>query len=196
MTTTRQAVLEIEDIAVLEALNSTFRLQILYQAAEPATVREMAERLGVPVTRLYYHVNALESVGVIRVVATRKSGARVPRVYQAVANRLQPGRRLLEQAEDPERVVEAALGAVLDGARIDARAGLTESLRAAAAGRDKPIGTLGRSVAVLSRDSAARLAERIDELVDEMGASDDAGGQEFAFSFVFYPMVGPLRGEV
>jgi hypothetical protein len=35
----------------------------------------------------------------------------------------------------------------------------------------------------------------IDAVVDEMREHEDRGGEEYAFSFVFFPMVGPVKGE-
>lgn len=183
----------VEDLAALEAINNPMRLRILYQLVEPATVREVAERLGVPVTRLYYHVNALEAVGVIEVVEVRKSGARLQRVYQAVATHFQPGEKLLESAGDPVRVAEAAAGAVLDGARLDAVAGVAEHLRATAAGSEPPAGELGRCVVRLGPEAAARFAEKVNALVEEMSDSEDRDGDEYAWSFVFFPLA--LKGE-
>lgn len=190
MQTTERRTYFVEDLATLEAINSPMRLAILYQLVEPATVREVADRLDVPVTRLYYHVNALEEAGVVDVVETRKSGARLQRVYQAVATHFEPGEGLMERAEDHSRVAEAAAGTVLDGARLDAVAGLTEHLRATAEGAETPAGTLGRCVVRLSPEAAAEFADRVAELADELKDREDRDGEEFALSFVFYPLAG------
>src|SRR5690606_40765807 len=75
------AVHEIEDVLVLDKINHPLRLRMLYQLGDEArTVKVLAERLDVPVTRLYYHLDQLQSVGLIEVVDTRKSGARLQRV--------------------------------------------------------------------------------------------------------------------
>jgi DNA-binding transcriptional ArsR family regulator len=76
---------EIEDVRVLEVLNNPVRLRLMHQMMEPTTARDLARTLNVPVTRLYYHLNLLEEVGVIEVVETRKSGAMLQRVYRTVA---------------------------------------------------------------------------------------------------------------
>jgi predicted transcriptional regulator len=66
-----EEVLEIEDIAVFEILNTRFRQRILRELITPKPVKELAGCLGVPVTRLYYHVNQLLDAGLIRVVEQR-----------------------------------------------------------------------------------------------------------------------------
>lgn len=186
----------VEHIEVLETISKPIRLRILHQLITPGTVGEIAERLDVPVTRLYYHLNALERVGAVEVVETRKSGARLQRVYRAVATHFQPGPGLIATAHDPGRLAEAVTAVVLDGARLDAVAGLTTMIKALRNGAAEPAGTIGRSMTSLSAANAARLAERIGELVDEMSQIDDPDGEEFAFSFVLFPMVAPVKGEL
>ena len=186
---------EIQDVRVLEVLNNPVRLRIMHQLMEPTTARELAQSLDVPVTRLYYHLNLLQEVGVIEVVETRKSGAMLQRVYRTVASDFAPVRGLLEKSEDKDRVVRAAIGMVLDGARLDATAALLGSLGGNGGESVEPDGALGRSVVPMSRKSARRIVELIDAVVDEMREHEDRGGEEYAFSFVFFPMVGPVKGE-
>ncbi len=61
-------VMDVEDLRVLEAMNNPLRLKILNQLTEPRSVKEVADVLHLLPTRLYYHINALERVGVVRVV--------------------------------------------------------------------------------------------------------------------------------
>lgn len=186
---------KIEDIRVLEVLNNTMRLRLLYQLYEPRTIRELSERLEVPVTRLYHHINLLESVGVIEVVETRKSGARLQRVYRATATCFEPGEGLLEGVDDKQRLAEVVAGAVLDGARLDAISGLQNHFEELAAASSKETaGTLGRTMVALSAEGAREFADRLKELMDEMSELEDRDGEEYAFSFVFFPMVGPVKG--
>jgi DNA-binding transcriptional ArsR family regulator len=191
----QQAVFEIEDVRVLEVLNNPVRLRILYQLMEPTSARELALRLEAPVTRLYYHLNLLTEVGVIEVVETRKSGAMVQKVYRTVATRFTPVRGLIEKTEDKDRVVRAAIGAVLDGARLDATAALIGQFESGSLDEDDARGTLGRTVVPLTEAGARRIAGKINQIIDEMSEEEDPNGEEYAFSFVFFPMVGPVKGE-
>jgi DNA-binding transcriptional ArsR family regulator len=191
----QQETFEIEDVRVLEVLNNPVRLRIMHQLMVPTTARELAQRLDVPVTRLYYHLNLLQEMGVIEVVETRKSGAMLQRVYRAVASDFAPVRGLLEKSVDKDRVVRAAIGMVLDGARLDATAALLGPLGVNGGENVELDGALGRSVVPLSRKSALRIVELIDAVVEEMREHEDRQGEEYAFSFVFFPMVGPVKGE-
>ena len=73
-------VVTITSLAEIEALSSPVRIRILRHADRPISVGELAERLGVPTTRLYYHVNLLAEVGLLVQVDERRSGARIEKV--------------------------------------------------------------------------------------------------------------------
>lgn len=197
MTSPRGTTFQIEDVQVLEVLNNPLRLRMLdHLAAEPRTVRELAGSLGVPVTRLYYHLDTLEEVGVIQVVEVRKSGARLQRVYQAVATHFQPGPGLLDKVEDKRQLAEAVTGLVLDGARLDAVAGLLRQFSGeGTAASDEVPGSVGRTMVPLTREAALEVTEKLADLVAEMNEKADRRGEEYAFSFVLFPMVARVRGE-
>jgi predicted ArsR family transcriptional regulator len=74
----------------LESLTSPVRLAIVQRLEidREATAREIARRLGRPVTSLYHHLNQLQDAGVLRVVAKRKGARRPEAVYALVADSL------------------------------------------------------------------------------------------------------------
>jgi DNA-binding transcriptional ArsR family regulator len=63
------------------------RQSLLGVFAEPTTVKAAAEKLGVPVGRLYHHLDRLQAEGLIKVVSERKRRAVVERTFQAVDQR-------------------------------------------------------------------------------------------------------------
>ncbi len=76
----------IEDPETLKVLADVQRLAVLLQLADgPRTVKEIAAALGVPVTRLYYHVRKLESHGLVRVASRRMVSGIEERTYEATA---------------------------------------------------------------------------------------------------------------
>lgn len=190
-----RVVFEVDDVRVLELLNNPTRLRILQELQKPITAREVAARLDVPVTRLYYHLDLLEDVGVIEVVEVKKAGAMLQRVYQAVATEFVPVKGLLKGNGDTERVVSAAVGVALDGARVDATQGLLDQLRPDADPQLVKSSALGRSVVRMSKDNAEKIVKQIESLVEEMADLEDEGEGAFAFSYTFFPMVGPVKGE-
>jgi DNA-binding transcriptional ArsR family regulator len=191
-------VMEIEDIGVLEILNSSTRLKILSNLEEPSSVRVVADAMGVPATRLYYHINLLEGAGLIRVVETRKAGAMIERIYQSVADTFRPGQAIFEHNEDLERLAKVASDIVLDGARIDAEAGLIRHFEAMAEGKERSElhpGTVSRSVRSVSRAAAAEFLKRLEDLVDDWSKTESGeDAEEFSLSIVFFPLVSPTQG--
>ena len=115
---------EITDLATLDLLNDPLRLRIISLLDEPRSVRDVAERLDVPVTRLYYHFNMMEEAGLIKIVETRKVGAMLQKLYEAAGTHYRPGKDLLSSIEDPRKFAEVATAVVLDGARLDAEEGM------------------------------------------------------------------------
>jgi len=63
------------------------RQSLLGVLAEASTIKAAAQRLGVPLGRLYHHVDRLEAEGLIAVVAERKRRAVTERTFQAVDRR-------------------------------------------------------------------------------------------------------------
>lgn len=193
-------VFEIEDLRVLELVNNPTRLRIFRHLAEPRTVKEVAEAMAVPVTRLYYHIGLLEEVGVIEVVETRKAGAMVEKLYQCVAGTFRPSAKLLEGSDDVERVAKAAANAVVSGARLDAEQGLLHHFEALVAGKARSEtypGSLSRTVRTMTREQALSFVEQLEEFVTEWGRDsneeDSEGLEEYALSVVFFPLADSGR---
>jgi DNA-binding transcriptional ArsR family regulator len=192
-------VMEIDDIGVLEILNNSTRLKILSNLEEPSSVKAVAVAMGVPATRLYYHINLLADAGLIEVVETRKVGAMIERLYRSVADTFRPGQALFENNADLGRLAKVTSDIVLDGARLDAETGLLRHFEAMAEGMKRSElhpGTVSRSVRSVSRAQAEEFLKRLEDLVDEWSGTDttDEDSEEFSLSIVFFPLVSPTQG--
>lgn len=108
----------LENAEHLEMLSDSTRLQIIELLLRPRTVRQLAEEMRVPRTRLYHHVNLLEEAGMIRVVDTRPAGAQVEKIYQVAAYSFQPSRRYLDTAE-PREKAHAVLTSIFGATEAD-----------------------------------------------------------------------------
>jgi DNA-binding transcriptional ArsR family regulator len=76
----------IDNPETLKVLADPQRLRLLSEMTDrPRTVRQLAEWLGVPKTRLYYHVKRLEEHGLIRVTDRRIVSGIEERTYEATA---------------------------------------------------------------------------------------------------------------
>jgi len=63
----------IDNLEGFRVIDNPLRQRILHVARHPKSVKDMADALGVPVTRLYYHVNMLEGADFLHVTEVRKA---------------------------------------------------------------------------------------------------------------------------
>ncbi len=124
----------IDNLETLKVLADSMRLRILEYLAAPGTVKEIAQKIKKPPTKLYYHFNLLEKHGLIAMVDTRIVSGIIEKHYQAAAHmyRVQWG-LLSPGSPDFDEGVQAMLTAVLGDAQNDAR----ESIRAGLVDTDK-----------------------------------------------------------
>lgn len=187
-------IFEIEDTRTFDVLNSPIRLRILRNLDEPRSVKEVASLLGVPPTRLYYHVNMMADVGIVEVAETRKVGAMIEKLYLRMADGFRPSPRLVELGHDPADLARIGAAVVLDGARVDTEAALRDHFERLSRGERTMSdleGSLGRTIAYLEPGDIARIEEAlvgVANLMEELDHKD--GGTEFALAFAFFPVAG------
>src|SRR5919199_1430804 len=92
----------ITDVETLKVVADPLRLRILDVLRRgPSTVKHLATELDVPLKKLYYHVNLLETHSLIRVVGTRVISGIIEKQYQVAAHRLSVARSLLSPTAAP-----------------------------------------------------------------------------------------------
>ncbi|MDX2128441.1 MAG: helix-turn-helix domain-containing protein [Chloroherpetonaceae bacterium] len=70
----------------VKAISDPLRMKILtVLSSNIMTTKQVAEYLGETVNKLYYHVDALEEVGLIRLVKTQQNRGTIEKYYHAVA---------------------------------------------------------------------------------------------------------------
>ncbi len=111
------------DLEAMKVYFDPFRRRIIGELIDqPRTIQEVAQRLNVPFTRLYYQFNLLEKHGIIRVVETRRmAGAIEEKYYRVAAYNFQVARHLLENRKngDIPPDIEVVLQTVFDDARAE-----------------------------------------------------------------------------
>lgn len=90
-------VITIDNLHTLKVYFDPLRTRIMHELAhEPRTVHQVAESLGVPFTRLYYHIKMMEKHNLIRVVdIVQLAGAIEEKYYQVAARQFTISRDLL-----------------------------------------------------------------------------------------------------
>lgn len=155
----------IDRVEHLDLLADSTRLEIIENLFTPEAVAEVASRMGVPRTRLYHHIKLLEEAGMIRVVATRRSGAQTEKLYQATALNFRPSPAFMAKAL-PREKAQAVVRSIFASTEAD-------FVRAVDTGvailEDDPSARqthLGRRLLVLDRERLHRLINELEELLD------------------------------
>jgi len=172
----------IDDVATLKALAEPLRMRVLMILDEgDLTVKEMAARLGVPPTRLYYHVKILEDFGLVRVASTRMVSGIEERRYATTAKSWGVSDSLLSNP-----AISDVLKAMFDLARV-------EIMLALAAGGPPPgdaegtVPMLQSTKAHLTPEEVREFNRSLYELVETYTRRERrAGTTEYHATFAIY----------
>ncbi len=160
--------LVIDDLDLIAELTHPTRSALIHRLRTPHSAAELAARLDVPVTRLYHHLNRLEELGIITVVATRRSGSKTERRYRNVAKGFRVDASVARD-RSPE-AVGAVIGALFDITKHDMQRELTlGTLDPDALEDDAAFALLGLS---LRSDQHAAFVRRLHEVIDEFTGMD------------------------
>jgi DNA-binding transcriptional ArsR family regulator len=160
----------IQDLEALRALVDSQRHRIVtLLMEEPLTAKELAARLGIGRTRLYYHLTILETHGLIRVVDTRIVSGIAERTYRAVARTFRVDRALLASQASEEQISEAQ-AAIIEAVANDLRARAASGEPAS----DADI-LVSRTFLCLNESRRAELRARLGALIEEYRSADRDG---------------------
>jgi DNA-binding transcriptional ArsR family regulator len=152
----------------------------------PRTVKELAAKLGVPQTRLYYHVKLLEKHGLIYVAGRRMVSGIEERSYRSPANGWTISKDLMADA-----VLSGLLAALFDLTRAELEIALANS--ASEPGEpdgDVPLLTFTRLW--LSSDEVATVQRGFQEVLERFATSEPGPGKsEYNGAFALYRTTRP-----
>lgn len=183
-------VFELDDLELLGHVTHPMRGAILRRLKEPRTVAQIAESMQVPVTRLYHHVNKLEQLGLIRIVATRQVAAVTERRYQANGRSFRVAKSLFETADDHDLAI--ALSSLFDVAKVGFQ-------RTVESGRYRDLdhledqSTVSLGDLALSPERRAELVHRLTAVVGEFTSDrdlDDPDAEHVTLFVAVYPNIG------
>nr|AIA18827.1 Helix-turn-helix domain protein [uncultured bacterium] len=192
----------IKDLETIKVLSHPLRLQILQMLiAGPRTVKEIAEEIGTPPNKLYYHFNLLEQHAAIRVVSTRIVSGIIEKSYRISAYRITPDPSLLSPAsQEANETFTKILGTVFERTADDIRRSIDAGL-IDLGNKDKQRRTLlaMNNLVRLSPEKARLFFTKLEEVMKEM---DDSGGDNeedrvYGLTIAFYPTTyrGPLAKD-
>ncbi len=117
----KDPVFVVDDLETLRVLTDPLRLQILEVLNQkPQTVGQVAEKLGLASSRLYYHFNLLEEHGLIQVVETRTVSNMIEKLYWVTAEEIEFNTDLLNFSLDSgQENIAKIITSALDSVRED-----------------------------------------------------------------------------
>ena len=161
----------IDDVETLQIITDETRIEIIELLRHPLSVAQIAEKMGVPRTRLYHHIKLLEDIGAVVVVDERRAGAMTEKIYGVAARSFQPSKTFLESATPKEQAT----------AIVDSLFSITRNdfLRAVDRGRvsldedqARQQVSISRRVFHLSPERRAELIQRFDEVFAEFAEDE------------------------
>jgi DNA-binding transcriptional ArsR family regulator len=163
--------LTLTDVHQVKVLADPLRIRILEELCTvERTTKQVAERLGEKPTKLYHHVDALERVGLIRLVRTRQNRGTMEKYYLAVARQFRADSRVFSAADASPEAKGDALRAMITTA-FDRTA-------------EEMLGTDLKH----GRQFQARLMKLIKSLEGAPEAGTKSGERKYRLTLAFYPL--------
>ncbi|HON42436.1 MAG TPA: winged helix-turn-helix domain-containing protein [Bacillota bacterium] len=168
----------VSNIDELRALLDRKRVVILRMLAEePLTVKQLADKMGLVPASVHYHVKVLERSGLVDLVGSKEKSGILEKYYRSIAREFQVDPSLGSAPEAP--------GLALDALIRDMRSSISHLQQI---GDTDPLINVQLVNVNLSRDAAARFADRIHELAEEFKAAEEPGAQEaYTLALAVYP---------
>jgi DNA-binding transcriptional ArsR family regulator len=194
----------ITDLETLKVVSDPLRMQILdriglaNQLGELRTVKQLAEEVDTPASKLYYHINMLEKHGLITIADTQIVSGIIEKHYQVTAHSITIDRELFSAGTGRDEKAEAIislLDSTLDATRADMMR-LVKNIVADDETAQKFRGVQGqitRENARISLVQADEFNRRLLALMEEyrqMSAPEGEEGHIFGFTVVFHPVFG------
>jgi DNA-binding transcriptional ArsR family regulator len=188
-------VMMVEDLETLKILADPMRNQILeILAPEKLTINQMAKKLGLSPSKLYYHINLLEKYGLIQEVDSIVKANIIEKVYWISAYECKMDHNLCNfSTPEGQESTMTVMVTPIDSTRED----MIRSLEARATALNQGAEEHPRDVVIyrelrkMSDQAADAFSERIKEVLDDFEDYEEDGESEDihvrALTVAFYP---------
>ena len=188
-------VMMVEDLETLKILADPMRNQILeILAPEKLTINQMAKKLGLSPSKLYYHINLLEKYGLIQEVDSIVKANIIEKVYWISAYECKMDDSLCNfSTPEGQESTMTVMVTPIDSTRED----MIRSLEARATALNQGAEEHPRDVVIyrelrkMSDQAADAFSERIKEVLDDFEDYEEDGESEDihvrALTVAFYP---------
>lgn len=187
--------LMVKDLETLKILADPMRNQILeILAPEKLTVNQIAEKLGLAPSKLYYHINLLEKYGLIREVDSIVKANIIEKVYWITAYDCKMDENLCNfSTPEGQQTVITTMLTLINATREDIQRSLEARASALEQGAEEHPRqvVIYREVRKMSDQTADEFAERLKEVLEdfEKYEADEEGEDTHsrALTVAFYP---------
>jgi DNA-binding transcriptional ArsR family regulator len=188
-------VMMVEDLETLKILADPMRNQILeILAPGKLTINQMAKKLGLSPSKLYYHINLLEKYGLIKEVDSIVKANIIEKVYWVSAYECKMDHNLCNfSTPEGQESVMTVMVTPIDSTRED----MMRSLEARATALNQGAKEHPRDVVIyrelrkMSDQAADEFTKRIKEVLDDFEDYEEHGDSEDihvrALTVAFYP---------
>jgi DNA-binding transcriptional ArsR family regulator len=184
----------VSDLETLRAIADPLRVQILeLMEGQSLTVKQVAEKLGLATSKLYYHFGALEKLGLIEVAETRMVANMLEKKFRSNADLLDVDPALFKfSKEGDNEPINILLASTIDATRDDLLRSLQARQFQLEQGADEQPRRLiiNRVVSRVPEHRIEEFQERLMKLLQEFEAEDQTSkpsDQPYALSLAFYP---------
>ncbi|NJN80699.1 MAG: helix-turn-helix transcriptional regulator [Anaerolineales bacterium] len=184
----------VSDLETLRAIADPLRVQILeLMEGQTLTVKQVAEKLGLAPSKLYYHFGALEKLGLIEVSETRMVANMLEKTYKSIAETLDIDPSLFKfSKEGDNESINILLASTIDATREDLLRSLQARQFQLEQGADEQPRRMivNRVISHVSEKRIAEFQDRLIKLIKEFEAVDKSSkstDQPYALSVAFYP---------
>ncbi len=191
--------LRITTLEQLKAISDPLRVDILEILADEAlTVKQMADKLSQPATKLYYHVSELEAAGFVKLVGTRVKSGIIEKYYRIAAESMQVDRSLLNNEKGMEESLSALIDTVFDTTIADLRRSFRAGLLkqpADEAGPKSKVMMLSHDLCRLRKEDVPMFIDKFKALLEEMNPKTaEEGMVTYGCTIAFFPHAAPGQG--
>jgi predicted ArsR family transcriptional regulator len=164
-------------------------------ADEPRTAKQAAQVIGQKPTKLYHHVEALERVGLIKLVKTQKKRGTIEKYYRTVAKRFSVDSSLFEMMRNGKKAISEFRGmftTMLENTMREINESISEKLICPE--KKEVEVTLARKHIRTTPAKLKKMQDKIRKMLDEFAAAEDKKGDtEYRLVLVFYPLAGKKK---
>ncbi len=184
----------VSDLETLRAIADPLRVQILeLMEGQSLTVKQVAEKLGLAPSKLYYHFGALEKLGLIEVAETRMVANMQEKKFRSNADLLDVDPALFNfSKEGDNEPINILLASTIDATRDDLLRSLQARQFQLEQGADEQPRRLiiNRVVSRVPEHRIEEFQKQLMKLLQEFEAEDQtskSSDQTYALSLAFYP---------